>query len=334
MTETAKKFLIVKLSGIGDVIMALTMINAIRERYENAEITWVTGEISLSLLEKNKIDNIIIVNEKKILKGSEFDKISEVLKVWKKIAFKSYDEIIIPYRDKRYSILTLLTFYGKKFAFYNFKKRMFPIPGRNFYDEYKRIITGNDTYENKCNFLKSSSIYVLRKGNYIVLAPGGVNDKNDKLWLRRWPVEKYAELAKLLLKKDFEVIITGGKEDEIVLPYFKDLTVKNMIGKTNILESIELYGNAVCVVTHDSGVLHMAGYGNANIVALFGPTEGSVFMPKVKNGIYISKKEELPCCPCYDGKTFAECRRNECMCRIMPQEVYETILKGYVTTNS
>lgn len=42
-----KKILIVKLSAVGDVIMALPMLEEIRREYIDAEVTWVVGKLSL-----------------------------------------------------------------------------------------------------------------------------------------------------------------------------------------------------------------------------------------------------------------------------------------------
>jgi len=43
-----KKYLIIKIAAIGDVIMALPMIDVIRGNEPNAHITWICGK-SLSI---------------------------------------------------------------------------------------------------------------------------------------------------------------------------------------------------------------------------------------------------------------------------------------------
>ena len=71
-----KKFLIVKIGAIGDVIMALPMIDAIRSRYgEDAEITWVVGKTASSILACFSVDHILIVDENKLLKGKVFTRL-------------------------------------------------------------------------------------------------------------------------------------------------------------------------------------------------------------------------------------------------------------------
>ena len=50
MCNMAKKYLIVKIAAIGDIIMALPMIEEIRKDDPNADITWVCGQGGSRLL--------------------------------------------------------------------------------------------------------------------------------------------------------------------------------------------------------------------------------------------------------------------------------------------
>lgn len=322
-----KKFLIVKINGIGDIIMALTMIPCIKDRYDDAHITWIASSAAENILKASGVDEVIKINEKNILYGNFTEKLRELFKVWKAIAFRKFDEVVIPYRDKRYLLFTIFSRKHNLFAFWRFKDRLFPIPERNFYNEYRRIITKNDceSYDFKPFYIKGEVPFIDFK--YIVLAPGGEKEKSNNLRLRRWPVERYANLSEELMSKGYKVVLTGGKNDRWVLPYFDKKRIIDFIGKTDIQESIQLYSTALCVVTHDSGVLHMAGKGNATIIGLFGPTSPNVFMPKVQKSSIIWKNDLLPCCPCYDGRTFADCNNNTCMEKILVKDVIDAIEK-------
>ena len=105
-----KKFLVIKIAAIGDVIMALPMLNEIRYFNKNAHITWVCGKTVYPILKEFDIDEIIVVNEKKLLSGNKLEKMIEVFKLWGRIAFRCYDSVFIAHTDKRYQIITIFSF--------------------------------------------------------------------------------------------------------------------------------------------------------------------------------------------------------------------------------
>jgi len=53
------EILIIKLAAMGDVLRTTPIIDALKEKYPNSRISWITKENSISLLENNKsIDNL------------------------------------------------------------------------------------------------------------------------------------------------------------------------------------------------------------------------------------------------------------------------------------
>ena len=81
-----KRYLIVKLAAIGDVIMAMPMVDLIKKEEPDSEITWICGKSTQSLLKHLPIDHLFAIDEIKLLTGSRMEKIQVVLDVWKKIA--------------------------------------------------------------------------------------------------------------------------------------------------------------------------------------------------------------------------------------------------------
>lgn len=72
-----KKYLIIKIAAIGDVIMAMPMVRKIRQEEPQSHITWVCGKSVYSLLQKLPIDKLIVVDEKKLLGGSKPEKVKK-----------------------------------------------------------------------------------------------------------------------------------------------------------------------------------------------------------------------------------------------------------------
>jgi heptosyltransferase-2 len=331
-----KKILIVKLSAIGDVIMALPMLDEIKNEYPDAEVTWIVGEGTASIIEMFPVHRVICIDEKKLLAGSNFEKMQAVFSVWRKIAFEHFDLILLGHTDRRYRIITLLT-KGLQRGFKRSKTgRQFPIPGRHFTDEYVRLVHNNDCRQQGT---PSALISVplsekitefwagTCKGRRIVLTPGGAKNilADDKI--RRWPIENFVKLSMLLIEKGFSIILTGDKSDEWILPYFSEITTVNLVGKTSLQELISVFACVDLVVTHDSGQMHLAGLAGSRILALFGPTNPYEKIPRGKQVRFLWYPGKYACCPCYDGQTYAKCSDNVCLRDITPEKVYEEIVE-------
>ena len=342
-----QKILIVKLSAIGDVVMALPMIEAAQKKYgEDVEITWVCGKTASPII-RTFFENVKVVeiDEKKLLKGSLLEKISEVIKIWLKIAFKKFVLVATAHSDIRYRLLTLPVIAKTKRHWGITNGRKHPVSGRYHGIEAVWLITGDD--DSKMTILPKSKMWQVQKRcsptygggavtqvtegvlykskKKVVLVPGGAKNVLADNPCRRWSLDKYVELAQKLLEKNYEVILVGSDSDKWVNEAFNNLKVTNLIGKTDLIELLGILRQADVVVTHDTGTLHLAQLASKKIIALFGPTNPYEKIQKSDSNIIIWKPENLACCPCYDGKTYAECKQNKCMDKITVKEVLEVI---------
>ncbi len=87
---------------------------------------------------------------------------------------------------------------------------------------------------------------------YAVLNPGS----NE--YGRRWPLEKYQELAEKLAAKGLRVVFVGGRGER---PGDIDTTNPNivdLIGKTNLPQLLDLMNHAHLVVSNDTGPAHLS----------------------------------------------------------------------------
>jgi heptosyltransferase-2 len=159
----------------------------------------------------------------------------------------------------------------------------------------------------------------------IALVPGGARNLLRDDPQRRWPVDAYVALATLLIEKGHEVVLTGGPGDAWAGDAFAALPLRNCIGQWPIPQTLAFYRSCDCVVTHDTGPLHLAGLVECGILALFGPTAPSKALPRRAGVVALWGGERLPCRPCYDGHTFAPCTTNGCMTSITPQRAVAAI---------
>lgn len=313
--------------------MAIPMVQRIREVDPDADITWLCGKSVYPILKAFPIDHIICIDEKKLLAGNKFQKIQAVLNAWRQIAFRHYDVIALGHASRRYRLLTFLTKADTFHAFSHIMGEIWPVPGRHHTDEYVRLvrpdikeITPSAQFPT-VDLPQSILDFFTKDKKIVVLAPGGAKNILADDDVRRWPVESYAALARLLIADGRQVIVTGAPSDKWVSKYFADIDVADLVGKTNLLQLIGVFQHADVVVTHDSGPLHLAGMTQAFLITLFGPTNPWEKVPQRKNVVTLWQHEKYNCCPCYDGKYYKSCKENVCLSTIESDVVYEIINK-------
>jgi heptosyltransferase-2 len=329
------KILIIKIAAIGDVVMALPMIDAIRKMHPDARITWLCGKTVAPLLEMFEgIDELIVIDERNLLTGTVKKKVSSLVAIWKKLFGRHFDLIATGHADPRYRLLSLTAIGGKRISFQRCRKRLWPVPGRHHTDEYLRLITNEERCEASQRELPKLSLplahdldkLILKGRPVVALAPGGARNllRNDAV--RRWPLECYADLAAALVKHRIQVIVTGAPSDEWVSKSFVNIDIVNLVGKTSVIDLIAVYGACDLIVTHDSSPLHLAGLVDKPVVALFGPTNPYEKVPHNNKSTVLWGGKNLTCRPCYDGKTYADCTDNVCMQGLKVQRVYEAVI--------
>jgi ADP-heptose:LPS heptosyltransferase len=114
---------------------------------------------------------------------------------------------------------------------------------------------------------------------YAMLVPGGSAHRPEK----RWPVEKYGELARILYSKGLDIVIIGGPQETPLahmiqrdVPRARDLT-----GRTDFARIAILGAKAALAIGNDTGPLHLAAAAGAPTVVLFsGASDPSLSAPR------------------------------------------------------
>ncbi len=332
----SQKILIIKLAAIGDVIMALPVINELRQKNPDCEITWLCGITVAPLLkEVGGIDEIIPIDDSNLLTGSLFARLRILLYVWLKLFARHFDLAVIGHSDSRYRLLGLTVRAKIKRSFTRDGMRFWPVPGRHHSDEYVRLVSNYDGPENVRVSLPNISPLLPDKmrdklqlnpySSTVAFAPGGARNALREDAIRRWPLNNYVTLAEKLIDAGHHVVLTGAPDDDWVREAFAGLPIIDMIGETDLIELVTLYHLCNVVVTHDSGPLHLAGLAGTPLVALFGPTNPFEKVPRDKRTVILWGGDNLACRPCYDGRAYAECRDNRCLKSITPDDVFKAI---------
>jgi heptosyltransferase-2 len=122
---------------------------------------------------------------------------------------------------------------------------------------------------------------------------------------KRWPASHYAAVADAKIRAGWQVWLFGSKNDHPVgeairdelIPGLKEEAV-NLAGATSLAEAIDLLSCADAVVSNDSGLMHVAAALNRPLVAVYGSTSPG-FTPPLAEQVEVVRLG-LECSPCFD----------------------------------
>lgn len=292
-----RNILIVKLSAIGDVIHALPVASALKQKFPQARITWVVEKPAYDLLTNNpNIDEIII-----------FDKVS-----FKTLGgFLSHAPgFISNLRKRRFDLALDLQGLFKSAAIAYLSgapKRLVYCNARELSNKVSEQVCGPNSHghiveryldvarELGCCVDKPEfTINITEKeatlaaaiakqagldltSPYIVLIPG-TNWPN-----KCWPPGHFAQLAEKLFGQHIVPVFVGTNADKTAMDEIvENMTIPpvDLTGKTSLKQLAYILQNAKTVVAGDTGPMHLAAAVNTPVIALFGPTDSQ------RNGPY------------------------------------------------
>ncbi|MCG2742947.1 MAG: lipopolysaccharide heptosyltransferase II [Desulfobacteraceae bacterium] len=151
---------------------------------------------------------------------------------------------------------------------------------------------------------------------------------------KRWPAEKFGQLAALIAHHYGErgclILVFGTKDDTDAARAIKEFSVRtpyhviDMTAKTTLQQVMALIQCCNAFVTNDSGLMHVAAGLETPTIAIFGSTDHVATGPFSERAVVIRK--EMDCSPCLQS----ECPRKHlhCLEEISSQEVYTEVAKA------
>jgi heptosyltransferase-2 len=326
-----RRILIVKIGAIGDVIMALPMVTAARDLFPSCHITWMCGRTVEPLLNRiSGIDVVLGVDERAIFSGRMAKRLIALASAIRPLAARSFDLVAIGHTDWRYRAFSSLSLAKNVRQFR--RSPPFPVPGRHHTFEYVRLITQNDgpevsTYSMPDFAPEEGETLQLPEAleDLILLAPGGATNVLAAQPLKKWPLQHYVALARMLVGGGYKVGLIGGPNDQSVVPEFDGINVIDFVGKTSLKQLTSLMTHAALIISHDTSAIHLSQLARTPTLALFGPTLPSQFLFPSRFNSHIWGGDGLACRPCYDGRAFFACSDNVCMKSIAPEIVMKEV---------
>jgi heptosyltransferase-2 len=143
---------------------------------------------------------------------------------------------------------------------------------------------------------------------------------------KRWPVERYAELAaRLISRHGASIVLLGGAAERRMVPAFAAVDrahLMDLVGETSLREAMALLAACDVAVSNDSGLLHLATAVGTPAVALFGPTDPDRTGPTTARATIL--RQRVLCSPC----ELRECPiDHRCMERISVAQVSDAAVE-------
>ena len=291
------KFLIVRFSSIGDIVLTTPVIRCLKKQVPGAQVHYVTKENFHSIVEHNPfVDKIHLLSHSWELMMHE-------------LHMEEYDEVIDLHHNLR--TLRLKKALGKpvhsfnklniqKYFYVNVKWNV--MPRIHIVDRYMKTVepfgvkndgAGLDYFLGEKDETKKTDIPASHHAGYIGIVIGAAHNT------KKYPVHKLKQLCSQL---DHPVILLGGKEDREngdAIAAADPVKIYNACGKFSINESADLVRKSKLVVSNDTGLMHIAAAFRKPVISLWGNTVPSFGMYPYYGDNFLSNRASNDCPP-YD----------------------------------
>ena len=289
-TSDIRNILIIKPSSLGDIVLALPALTALRKSLPDAKISWLIRPEFAALLENHPHLNEIIPFDRKFLGKAWFhpSALVSLISLVRRLRRAEFDAVIDFQGLFRTASLAWLSgckkLYGMSKArelaplFYTHKVTQTQ-DCIHMVDYYLKIIQAAGASDLSVQFVlphhpeaaeavgRLLASHGIAQDNYVVLVPGSA--QKDK----RWPIERFAELAEKISSQYGLSLIAVGTESEAgliqKLQNLSKVTIENFAGRTSLSELICLLKRSRLVVSNDTGPGHIAAALGTPLVLMF-----------------------------------------------------------------
>lgn len=311
------KILFITISNIGDVILTLPVLSALKDNFPGAKIDVVVGPRPKEIFAKDPGLNRVFVYDKH---AGLKTKIAFI----KILRAQMYDLAV----DMRTSLIPILIGAKKRSKLFSINK------ARSI---HKRAVHLNKLKELGIECRGRQNIFIDeedRKGVAELLEAKGVKEEDTiigvspscRSLLKQWRTDGFIDLIKALLNhRDSKIVLIGeGAQKNISKKITDAIASENLIdltGETDLNQLFALIERMSLLLTCDSAVLHIACDLGVRVAAIFGPTDPGEYGPTGKDDVVIRKN--LKCAPCKKPR----CRFNhECMKDLSANDILTSLI--------
>lgn len=333
MKSPPGKILIIRLSSIGDVVLTSPIIRSLQTQFPEAELHFLTKAAFAPLL-----DHHPALAQVHRFAGDMHATVAE-------LKAEGFDYIIDLHRNIRSAILKIRL--GVPSASYTkdrwpvllyTKYKLGKLPDRHTVERYAHALRKLQS-EPALPLELSSELEPLElflppeahtmaaqiRGRYFNQPPIGVV-LGGKYATKRWPNAHFITLLNQLKRP---VLLLGGPEDKAAAEEIKaNLTIEHFdaVGQYDLVLSAALVKECAYVITHDTGLMHIAAAFQKTLFVLWGNTVPELGFSAWKTETYNLEVPDLKCRPC-TKLGYDECPKGhfKCMLELKPAQVLKAI---------
>jgi len=349
--QNVKKILVLKFRHIGDVLLIVPTIRALKETFPDASVSVAVNAGTEEVLAGLELIDELIIFDRSVKKLPALKKLSRETGFILDMRRRNFDMTVDLTSGDRAAILSFLSgaryrlandpgtrgFWGKRFLYTHIAR----------IDSSKHMVLQNLDVVNQFGISADNrdvdffiSDEVKEKVRRLFKEKG--IKKDDRVvhihpvsrWMFKcWDDAYMAEVIDWMCRKGMKVVLTCAPEKhererlDTILSLLPEETrssgnIVNISGRTTIKELAAISDAADIFFGVDSAPMHIAAAVKTPVVALFGPTGESTWGPYGDKHIILSKN--MPCKPCRKGMCEGINLR-ECMSAIKPEDVKNAI---------
>ncbi len=265
------KFLIIRFSSIGDIVLTTPVVRCLRKQLPGAEIHFLTRQAFRGMVATNPyIDKVHVLGDSfelmlHELQTEEYDYIIDLHHNLRTLRIKRFLKKVKAFSFHKLNI--------EKFVLTNLKINM--LPDKHIVDRNLETVRsfgiqddgqGLDYFIPEAEVVDNNDLPTSHLHGYIAVVIGAA------LATKKLPVHKLKELCAAL---DHPLILLGGKEDQEdgkAIASVDEVKIYNACGKFSLNESADLVRRSKLVITHDTGLMHIAAALQKPIISAWGNT--------------------------------------------------------------
>ena len=339
--------------GIGDVLFTTPVVGNLRRMYPHARIVYIGNRRTAELLSRNpKIDQVLVYERDEFYAAYQRNVFLFVQK-WadfiREIKGGRFDAVFDFSLNCTFGFIGWLCGIPKRIG-YDYRGRGYFLTHKFFLEGYE----GRHVIEYYLDLLRHEGIAVVDTRMELLLSvedkewarqwlgargidfnkplfamvPGGGASWGAQAKNKRWPADKYADLAdKIIADSGAAVILMGDAGEEQLCQEIVRLAhfpLYSAAGQTTLMQMAALLDRCRLAIVNDGGPLHVAVALGVKTVSIFGPVDAAVYGPYPPGGHGVAVKG-LACQPCYRRFRQAQCGHLSCLRDLSVEDVYKHV---------
>ncbi len=298
------RILVIKLRAVGDVLLSTIVTKNLRLAFPTAQIDYLTEPPSVEILRGNPYVDSIQVHDRKRMTGARLIRF---------VRRQRYDLVIDLFGNPRTALLTRLS--GARYRVgYRFRNRTYA---------YNIMATprGHQVHNTQFNLdaLEAIGIAIHDRNIYFQFSPGDAHYVDQFLsssgadlrllvgvnagggwYTKRWGLDRFADLAdRLIGEYGANVLLVWGPGQLPEAEKIRSLMRRRVLipPATTLKQLGALLNRCTCVISNDSGPMHIAAAVGTPVLGIYGPTSPLLQGPFGDKHVTVSK-QGLRCLGC------------------------------------